>query len=154
MLAAERGAHGGGCTVVATDYDELSIPELARRLAETTRLLVQKQVELAKQEARADLQITVRGIIFLVVGAALLLFAVVCLLIALTAATALLLASLFGGNPLWLAGIIWLVLFAAAGGICLWLGKQRIRTRPLSLTRAALQENVEWAKHRLTPPER
>jgi len=139
---------------VATDYDELSIPELARRLAETTRLLVQKQVELAKQEARADLQITVRGIIFLVVGAALLLFAVVCLLIALTAATALLLASLFGGNPLWLAGIIWLVLFAAAGGICLWLGKQRIRTRPLSLTRAALQENVEWAKHRLTPPER
>ena len=139
---------------MATDYDELSFPDLAHRLKDTVRLLVQKQVELAKQEAREDLRITVRGVILLAAGAALLLFAVVCLLIALTAATALLLASLIGGNPLWLAGVIWLVVFATAGAICLLLGKQRIRTRPLNLTRATLQENVEWARQRLTPPER
>ncbi len=139
---------------MATDYDELSIPDLAHRLKDTVRLLVQKQVELAKQEAREDLRITVRGIILLAVGAALLLFAVVCLLIALTAATALLLANVVGGNPLWLAGLIWLIIFAAGGAICLLLGKRRIRTRPLSLTRATLQEDVEWARQRLTPPER
>jgi len=139
---------------VATDYDELSIPDLARRLAETGRLLVQKQIELAKQEAREDFQSTVRGVIFLAAGLVLLLFAVVCLLIALTAATALLLALFTGGNPLWLAGIIWLVLFALGGGLCLWLGKQRVRTRPLSLTRASLEEDLEWARQRLTPPER
>ncbi len=133
---------------MATDYDELSIPDLAHRLKDTVRLLVQKQVELAKQEAREDLHQTIRGLIFIVIGAGPLLFAVICLLIGLTAATAQLL-----GWPLWGAALLWLFLFALGGAVSLYLGKQRIATNPLRRTRAALKEDVEWARQRLTPPE-
>jgi uncharacterized membrane protein YqjE len=134
--------------VAVTDYDQLGIPELVRRLADTTGQLVHKQIELAKQEAREDLRQTIRGVLFIAAGAVLLLFAVVCLLIGLTAATAQLL-----GWALWAAALLWLVLFAIVGVVCLLLGKRRIRTQPLSRTRATLEEEREWVRQRLTPPE-
>jgi uncharacterized membrane protein YqjE len=133
--------------VSITDYDQLSINDLGRRLVDTTSDLVHKQIELAKQEAREDLRQNVRAGILLGIGAVLLLFAVICLLIALTAATALLL-----GNRLWLGALIWLLIFAVAGAAFLFFGKQRLQLRPLGRARAEAKENVEWVRQRLTPP--
>jgi hypothetical protein len=143
--------------VAVSDYDQLSAVELARQLGNTASQLVQKQIELAKQEAREDLRQTIRGIVIIVAGAVLLLFAVICLLIGLTSATGQLLSLALRGAPLgWLialGALIWLIVFAAIGAVCLILGKRRIQTNPLSRTRASLLEDLEWVKQRLTPPE-
>jgi uncharacterized membrane protein YqjE len=133
--------------VSITDYDQLSIPDLARRLADTTSDLVHKQIELAKQEAREDLRQNVRAGIILGVGAVLLLFAVICLLNALVAGT----SALFGW-PLFVSALIWFAIFAASGAGAVFVGKQRLQLRPLGRTRAEVKENVEWVKQRLTPP--
>ena len=130
-----------------TDYDQLSIGELARRLADTTSQLVHKQIELAKQEAREDVRKNIRAAMMLGLGAVLLLFAIVCLLGALVAGT-----SALTGWPLWVCALLWFVIFAASGAVVLFIGKQRLQLRPLGHTRAEVKENVEWVKQRLTPP--
>jgi uncharacterized membrane protein YqjE len=135
--------------VAVNDYDQLSVPELAQRLASTTQALVQAEIALAKQEAREDLRVTIRGAILIALGAGLLLFATICLLVALTSATAALL-----NWPLWGAALLWVLIFAVIGAICLVLGRQRIQTNPLSRTRASLKEVEQWARQRLTPPAR
>lgn len=132
-----------------TDYDQLSVGEIARRLADTTSELVHKEMELAKQEAREDLRQNVRAAIILGVGAVLLLFAVICLLGALVAGTSALL-----GWPLWVSALVWFAIFAIVGAVGLIVGKQRLQLRPLGRTRAEMKETVEWVKQRLTPPEK
>ena len=147
-----RVERGGVAAVAVTDYDQLTLGELGRRLAETVQVLAHKQIDLAKQEARENLRQNVRAAIWLAAGAALLLCALVCLLITLTAAT----ASIIGGG-IWrlaAAGGIWLLIFAAGGVVCLLVGKRRLQTHPLGLTRTEVKESVEWAKQRLTPPEK
>jgi len=135
--------------VAVTDYDQLSLGDLGQRLGDTLQDLAHKQVLLAKQEANEDLQRAIRAAIWLGVGVVLVLFGVVCLLFALVAATAAL-----SGLPLWAAALIWLLIFAVIGAICLMVGKGRIPLRPLSLTRATLKEDLEWARQRLILRER
>ena len=135
--------------MAVTDYDQLSLGDLGQRLGDTLQDLAHKQVLLAKQEANEDLQRAIRAAIWLGVGVVLVLFGVVCLLFALVAATAAL-----SGLPLWAAALIWLLIFAVIGAICLMVGKGRIPLRPLSLTRATLKEDLEWARQRLTLRER
>ena len=136
--------------MATTDYDQLSLGELGRRLASTVSDLVEKQVELAKQEVREDLQQNVRAAISLAAGAGLLLFAAVCLLILVTDVTANL---LFGGRT-WLGALLWLVIFAILGAIFLLRGKGQLQIQPLGRTRATVKEDLEWAKQRLKPHER
>jgi len=133
--------------VSITDYDQLSIGELGRRLADTTSELVHKQIELAKQEAREDLQQNLRGAVLLAIGAVLFLFAVICLLDALVAASSAVLSW-----PLWVCAVVWFVIFAVFGAGAAFLGKQRLQLRPLGRTRAEAKENLEWVRQRLTPP--
>ena len=132
-----------------TDYNQLSVPDLARRLADTTSELVHKEIELAKQEAREDVRQNIRAGVILGVGAVLLLFAVICLLGAIVAGT-----SAATGWPLWVCALLWFALFAIVGAIALLVGKQRLQLRPLGRTRTEMKETVEWVKQRLTPPEK
>lgn len=135
--------------MAVTDYDQLGLGDLGHRLSDTLNELSQKQLLLAKQEARENLHQAIRAAIWLAAGAVLLLFAVICLLFALVSGT----AALFG-LAFWAAGLIWLVIFAVIGAVCLVVGKGRIPRQPLGLTRATLKEDVEWVRQRLTPPER
>ena len=136
--------------MAATDYDQMSIGDLGRRLASTASALVDAQILLAKQEAREEVREGIRIGIWLGAGAGLLLFAVICLLIALTTGTAQAL-----GWPIWVMAIIWLVIFAAAGVACLLVGRKRIQAmQPLGRTRTTLKEDLEWARQRLKPQER
>jgi uncharacterized membrane protein YqjE len=136
--------------VAVTDYDQLSLGELGRRLTETVTELVQKEIQLGKQELREDIRQNIRAIIWLAIGGVLLLFAVICLLISITALTGMVLGAPVGGHAAGAA--IWLVLFAIAGVICLLVGKRQLNLHPLGTTRSELKETVEWAKLRLTPP--
>ena len=141
--------------MATSDYEQMSLAELGRRLIDTTSELVERQVALAKQELREDLRSALRGGVLIGAGGVLLLFAVVCLLIALVSGTQQLLAwALWSGWALWLAGLLWFLIFAALGAGCLLLGRQRIPIPPLRQTRTLVQEELDWAKQRLTPPAR
>ena len=132
------------------NYDAMSLAELGRRLIDTSSELVTQQIALAKQELREDIRLNIRAIIFFAVGGVLLLFAIICLLVALVHATSLLL-----GGRIWLAGLIWFVIFAAVGGAVIYfLGKRNLRVPPLKQSRTLVQEELEWARQRLTPPAR
>ena len=131
------------------NYEALSLSELGRRLVDNVSALVEKQIALAKQELREDIRSNLRAIILFVAGGLLLLFAAMCLLVALIDATMLLLRW-----PLWGAALLWGVLFAIVGAACLLLGRQRLRVPPLQRSRAIVREELEWARQRLTPPER
>ena len=132
------------------NYDAMSLAELGRRLIDTSSELVSGQIALAKQELREDIRLNIRAIIFFAVGGVLLLFAIICLLVALVHATSLLL-----GDRIWLAGLIWFVIFAAVGGAVIYfLGKRNLRVPPLKQSRTLVQEELEWARQRLTPPAR
>ncbi|MBX5492247.1 MAG: phage holin family protein [Chloroflexi bacterium] len=131
------------------NYDAMSLAELGRRLIDNVSELVEKQIALAKQELREDIRSNIRAIVLFVAGGMLLLFATVCLLIALIDATMLLFRW-----RLWGAALLWFVIFAVIGAICLLLGRQRLRVPPLQRSRAIVQEEMEWARQRLTPPAR
>ncbi len=133
--------------MAVTDYEQLGLAELGRRLVAVGRDLGHKYIELARQEARENLEQAIRAAVWLAVGAALALFALFCFLFALVAGTAALL-----NWPLWLAALLWLAIFGATGGGCLLVGRRRLPLRPLERTRAELKEGMEWAKQRLTPP--
>ena len=132
--------------MAATDYDQLSMGDLGRRLTHTVAELVEKQVELAKQEAREDLRQNVRAAIWLGIAAALLLFATVCLLVGLIVLT----GHFTRWGPGW-AALLWLVIFAIAGAVCALKGKGQLQTQPLGRTRTSVKEDLEWAKQRLKP---
>ena len=132
--------------MAATDYDQLSMGDLGRRLTHTVTELVEKQVELAKQEAREDLRQSLRAAIWLGIGAALLLFATICLLVGLIALTAH-----FTRWGMGWAALLWLVIFAIAGALCALKGKGHLQTQPLGRTRTSVKEDLEWAKQRLKP---
>ncbi|HZU05781.1 MAG TPA: phage holin family protein [Chloroflexota bacterium] len=135
--------------MAATDYEQLGLPELVRRLFDAVSTLVEKQIALAKQEAREDWQHAKRSALWLAVGAGLLLLAAICVPVVLITGTAALLRW-----PSWGAALLWLVLFAVLGLLCLFQGRRRFPTRPFERTRAALQENWEWVKQRLKPQAR
>jgi uncharacterized membrane protein YqjE len=135
--------------VATPNYEAMSLSELGRRLVDNVSALVEKQVALAKQELREDIRSNLRAIVLFVAGGLLLLFAAVCLLVALIHATTLVVPW-----PLWGAALLWCGLFALVGAGCLWLGRQRLRVPPLQRSRAIVREEMEWARQRLTPPAR
>jgi hypothetical protein len=121
---------------------EFSTRELLGEISGKASLLVKKEVELARNEIKADLKAElamVKGFaITLVAGLA----ALNMLLVALVFALALVM-------PGWLAGL------AVAGGLLViasvvgYISWQKRVTKPLALTRKTLQEDMQWAKERL-----
>ena len=122
-------------------FRRLSSLQLVGRLINDVSELVNKQMELARVEARENIFGTLTGAKYLAIGAFLLLTAWISLVVAGILALALVM-------PGWLAAIIVAALFAVVGGILAWIGKNDVATKPLARTRETLKENMEWARHR------
>jgi hypothetical protein len=121
----------------------LSTAELMGLIAGRAALLAEKQVELAKAEARAN----VRAEIWMAAGFGI---ALVC---AIVAVSLLLVAAVFAIEPALPAGAVALLLaglMLLLGGIAALVGWRRRVTAPLAETRTTLKENLQWAKERLT----
>ncbi len=136
-----------------------SLGQMTSQLIDNLSLLVEKQIDLAKQEV----QETIRGAIAVLkmFGPALavaLLF-VIALITLLIAAVALGLNALLN-NPLLsllLSAVIFTVLFLIITGILAYVGYRRLQRmleHPMGNTLDSIQEDVEWAKRQLRPSER
>lgn len=120
---------------------------MLRRLVNDVDGLIDRQVELARQEVTDNVRQVTRGGRVLAAGVVLLLGACVSLVVLVVALLGLFLA-------LWLAALVALLFFALAGGVVTLVGWRRVSIRPLAETRAALREDVEWARQQLRPGER
>ena len=121
--------------------------ELLRRLINNVSELVDREVVLAKEEAKADAIQMGSGAGVLVVGG-LFLFSTVAALI--TAAV----IALFSALEPWAIALIVAGVFAVLGAILAFIGYRRVKVEPLAKTRQSLKEDVEWAKTQVRSPAR
>jgi uncharacterized membrane protein YqjE len=124
------------------DARALSMRELLGQITGKVTLLVEKEVELAKTEIKADLESTLSMAKGLGIAALGMVLGLNMLLVALVLALApyispWLAALLVGGTLLVIGGIF---------GYVTWVGRV---TKPLAITRKTLKEDAQWAKERL-----
>jgi hypothetical protein len=123
-----------------------STAELIQRVFEDAQHLIDKQVELAKQELREDLQQVTGGAKTLGIGGGLLLIAAICFFNFLFLAIDRFLPGAWG----WLVALIICLGCGIAGVMLLLKAKREMKVEPLARTRDTLKEDAEWARHRLT----
>ncbi len=150
---------GGASTSRVT---EATLAELIGRIVNDLSDLVDKQIELAKQEIREDVGEVAGAARTLAIGAAIL--AGVGLLLLIWAWTAFiwffnwlgsLLWSPYGGVLGWLLGLLLPALVALlAYQRFVRRGFRAIRITPLERTRATLKEDLEWVRRLRTPSAR
>jgi hypothetical protein len=120
----------------------LSTPQLVKRIAETGSLLVEKEVELAREELKADVKAELGGAALLGVA----------LVAALIGAILLVVAGVFvlaWWIPAWVAALgVAALALAVAGGLG-FLGWGRVARRPLALTIKTVMEDWQWVKERM-----
>lgn len=125
------------------DLSRASTVDLFRRLLDNVSSLIERQVEMAKAEAKEDLIAGLKAGGILIGGAVILFLSLISLIVACILALALVI-------PGWLSGIIFGVAFGIIGaGLALW-GRRRLEIKPMQHTRESLQEDMEWAKSLLT----
>lgn len=117
-----------------------STGELIRRLSHNVSEIVNREVTLVKEEARADVRQIGVSASMLVVGGLSLYTALVALVVAAVLAIAPTL------TPITVALVI-TAIFAALGAILALIGWSRVKVQPLEKTRESLKEDVEWAKN-------
>lgn len=118
--------------------------DLVTEMATKGRLLVRKEVELAKAEVKADLRREIKTASGLGVAGLCALFTVQLLLVAVV------LALMEGGVlPGWAAALVVAAVVLAIGTAAgLWGWAKRVR-KPLDTTRRSLREDVRWAKEQI-----
>ncbi|MHB1132703.1 MAG: phage holin family protein [Chloroflexota bacterium] len=117
----------------------LNTGELMARLVSNVSALADRQIALAKEEAREDVTKVATGGGLLGAGVLLAYTAIP----ALVTAIILFLAPTL--SPAWVALIV-AAIFAVIGGIVAFFGYRRVKLQPLEKTRQTLKEDVEWAR--------
>ena len=125
------------------DAQQLSTLALIREVTSKGIALARKELELARTEIRHDVRTELATVKALGVAAVLGTAALTLLLVA----AALALAALM---PAWGAALVVAGATAIAAAIAGAIGWRRRVTHPLATTRRTLEEDVEWAKERLS----
>lgn len=126
---------------------EASVADIVGGIVGDVQDLARKEVALAKQEIKEELNGAKEAGIRLGIGAVVFIIGALFLMIALALGIAALL-----NQPSWVGFAIVGVIFAIVGGILLYLGQQRAKTvNPVpEKTIESMKENVEWIKDRTT----
>jgi hypothetical protein len=120
----------------------LSMQALIGQIIGKAKVLARKEVELAKTEARADLESELSTVKGLAVSAVASMLGLNMLLVALV----FLLATYM---PAWLAALVVGAVLLLIGGIVGYLSWANRVSSPLAVTRKTLNENAQWVKERL-----
>ncbi len=123
--------------------EALTIGDLMRKLLNNIALLVDKEVELARQEAKENVSQMVGGIGLLVGGAVLLLTAFICLVVA----AILALSAIMPG---WLAAVLVAIFLIIVGALLAIVGRSRLVSKPMGITVATFKEDLKWVRRQMT----
>jgi uncharacterized membrane protein YqjE len=125
----------------SSNPEGMSSKELIQELASDAQLLVKRQVELAKLEARQQIRKELRTAELLSVGGALAYAGLILLLVSIAVAIGQAMNALWAGPLIVGAALLVLAVIAALIG---WT--KRVR-EPLPLTTGEVKKEIEWAKH-------
>lgn len=124
--------------------ERVSTAALLRRVIDDAQALIDKQVELAKQELREEVGQALQAGRTLGIGAGLLFVALICSFHVLFLG----IDTLFPRWG-WLAALVVAVACGAAGAVLVQRGRRAMKLQPLARTRATLKEDADWAKQLL-----
>jgi uncharacterized membrane protein YqjE len=133
----------GGPALQGETIRTLSTGELIRRLSNNVSGIVDREITLAKEEAREDARQVGVGAGLLVAGG----------LFLYTALVGLVIAAIYAISPEIspvTAALVVTAIFAVLGVIFALVGRSRLQVQPLERTRETLKEDVEWARHQAT----
>ena len=149
------GVHGG-------PVDDATFAELVGRLINDFSTLVDRQIELAKQEVRDEIGEVIGAAKTLAIGAGI--AAVAGLMLLIWAWTGIIWffnwlgALFFGPYGSWIGWLVGLLIPVVAALVA-WKGFigpgiKRVKIKPLARTRATLKEDLEWVQQLRTPSTR
>lgn len=134
-IAAHPNGHHNG--------RDMSTRELLGRIVQTGSRLVTAEIELAREELKADIEAEISMAKLMAVAGVLALIGLNLLLVAGAFVLALWL-------PAWLAALVLGAVVLVASAVVGYIGWQRRVTQPLAVTRKAVTEDVQWVKERLS----
>ena len=126
--------------------EQQTITDLLRRVINGIQGIIDRQIELARQEIKENIAQVAKASGLLAAGLAVLLVAIIFLFVSLIFA----IDTLFPGYG-WVAGLVLTAILAIVGAILTLIGKERIKVSPIARTRETLMEDIEWVRHPLTP---
>ena len=126
----------------AGDGRQLSTRELLSRILHTGSQLVSKEIDLAREEVKANLEAELAMVKLLGIAGAGGLVGLNLLLVAMVFALAHVM-------PGWLAALLLGGVIFVISAIVGYIGWQRRVTRPLAVTRKTVTEDLQWVKERL-----
>ena len=123
----------------AMDKHQESIPKILGRLARDSAETLRLYIELVKTEAKQDLVSTIWGIGLLIAGGIVLFVALIIFVVAAVFALSIVI-------PGWAAALAVGAALLLLGLALVLVGRPKIRTRPLAVTRQAVEEGIAWLK--------
>lgn len=118
-----------------------TIADLIRRLVNDAQDLIDRQIELAKQELRENLVQLAKASGLLAAGGVLLILTVIFLLITIIVG----IEAIWQGRG-WIAALVITLLLGVTGGLLALRGKDRVKINPVARTRETLKEDLEWVR--------
>lgn len=130
-----------------SEIRQLNTGELVRRLISNMSTLVDRETDLAKQEAKSDAVQVGFAVAGLAAGGLLIYTAVVALIVALVVWLG---AALYP----WAVALIVAGVFAILGIVAALIGLSRVKVRPLARTRRTIKEDIQWVRAQMTSQAR
>ena len=125
--------------------DRQTVADLVRRVINGVQEIIDRQIQLAKQEVKENLIQVAKASGLLIAGAVLLFLTAIFLLITIIMALEAAFPRLGG----WISALVITLILGIVGAILALRGKKRVMIKPVPLTRETLKEDLAWAKRPL-----
>jgi uncharacterized membrane protein YqjE len=122
-----------------------TVADLVRRIVNGVQDIIDRQIELAKQELKENIAQVAKASGLLIVGGVLLFLTAIFLLITIIMAIEAVFPR-FGG---WISSLVITLILGIVGAVLVLRGKKRVMIKPVERTRETLKEDLAWAKRPL-----
>jgi uncharacterized membrane protein YqjE len=122
-----------------------TVADLVRRIVNGVQDIIDRQIELAKQELKENIAQVAKASGLLIAGGVLLFLTAIFLLITIIMAIEAVFPR-FGG---WISSLVITLILGIVGAVLVLRGKKRVMIKPVERTRETLKEDLAWAKRPL-----
>ena len=122
-----------------------TVADLVRRIINGVQDIIDRQIELAKQELKENLTQVAKASGLLIAGGVLLFLTAIFLLITIIMG----IEAVFPRMGGWISSLVITLILGIVGTVLVLRGKKRVMIKPVERTRETLKEDLAWAKRPL-----
>lgn len=122
-----------------------TVADLVRRIINGVQDIIDRQIELAKQELKENITQVAKASGLLIAGGVLLFLTAIFLLITIIMGIEAVFPR-FGG---WISSLVITLILGSVGAVLVLRGKKKVMIKPVERTRETLKEDLAWAKRPL-----